>query len=118
TLRTTPVQSLARGWPRTGRPNGRVSGSAAGEQPGNDALARREHVVYLLGLLAARFREIGAAPATPTDNRRNFLDDLASLDAAGEVGRHRDDDLYLAIGRRREHDDAALDFGLQRVGQT
>ena len=70
------------------------------------------------GCLAARFGEVGPAAAAAADDRRDLLHDLAGLDRCRQIGRHRDDDLHLAVVRRGEDDDAALDLRFQRIGEA
>jgi len=54
----------------------------------DDGAALVEHLVDLLGLLAAGFSEVGASAASATDNRSDFFHDLTSLHAADQIGRH------------------------------
>src|SRR5919106_3660241 len=74
------------------------------EQPRNDLFARREHVVDLVGLLSASFREIRASASAATYEGCDLFHDLPGLNPVGQVGGDRDDDLNLAIGCAREHD--------------
>jgi hypothetical protein len=74
--------------------------------------AGAEHLVDLLGLPASHLREIRPSTTASADEG-NLLHNLAGLDARGQIGRHRDDDLDLAVVLRRNDDDAALDLGFQ-----
>src|SRR5207249_10133737 len=87
------------------------------EQPRQHAFAGAEHFVDFLGLLAAGFSEIGPAAAAAADDWRDFLHDLTRFDTGGQVRRDSHDDLHFPVAGRRQDDDAALDPGLQRVGE-
>ena len=55
-------------------------------------------------------------PPPPTIGAISFTI-CPALHAARQIRRDGDDDLHLAVACRREHDDAALDRRLQRIGQ-
>src|SRR5437879_7574813 len=84
----------------------------------NDGLAGGEHLVDLFRLFAAGLGKIRAAAAAAADDGRDLLHDLTGLYAPREIRRDRDDDLHLAVVRRREDHDAALDLRLQRISEA
>src|SRR5688572_16939968 len=84
-----------------------------GEEGFDDATALIQHLVDLLRLFPACFREIRPPASSAADERRNLLHDLPGFDATGQIRRDGNDDLHLAVARRREDDDAALDLGLE-----
>src|SRR5437870_5507084 len=90
-----------------GAETGSVKGSAA---PGPEqVVGGGQRLVEAGGILAARLREVGPpAPAT-AHQRRELLDDVASVEAADQVlGDGGEQERALAL-RRAEDDDARLD---------
>ena len=83
-----------------------VNGAWPPHHPFDHRAAFREHGVVVLRVLRPRPRQVGAAASAAADDWRERLDDVAGVEPALEVGRHRGHNRHLPRRRppRQAHD--------------